>query len=99
MLRRNAELTATAERWERLAAQRKAEAEAEEAKIPPMFQRQPPKPTERAKEPEASEKPSIPVRSVDFRVWVTGPQLAALKVFLVNNNIRYGKVPKGEDDV
>lgn len=99
-LRRNAELTATAERWERLAAQRKAEAEAEEAKIPPMFQRQPPKPAERPREPEVSEKPSaLPVRAVDFRVWVNGPQLAALKVFLVTNDIRYGKVPKGEEDV
>ena len=63
-----------------------------------MFQRQPQKQAERPKEPEASEKPSIPVRTVDFRVWVTGPQLAALKVFLVTNDIRYGKVPKGEED-
>ena len=99
VLRRNAELTATAERWERLAAQRKAEAEAEEAKIPPMFQRQPQKPAERPKEPEDSEKfSSLPVRAVDFRVWVNGPQLAALKVFLVTNDIQYGKVPKGEED-
>ena len=29
---------------------------------------------------------------MDFRVWVTDPQLRALKQFLLNNNIKYGRV-------
>lgn len=35
-----------------------------------------------------------PVRVIDFRIWVTQRQVAALKEFLMKNGIRYGKVPK-----
>ena len=31
--------------------------------------------------------------TVDFRVWATAEQLAALKTFLVDNGVKYGKVP------
>lgn len=31
--------------------------------------------------------------AVDFRVWATAEQLAALKAFLVSNGIKYGKIP------
>lgn len=31
---------------------------------------------------------------LDFRVWVTRPQMMALREFLVSNNIKYGKVPR-----
>lgn len=31
---------------------------------------------------------------IDFRVWVTQPQMLALREFLVSNNIKYGKVPR-----
>ena len=101
VLRRNRELTETAARWKQLAEQRRAEAEAEEAKIPPMFRRQPTKPAEASVAPEAPAVSAAAqnLRAVDFRVWVTAPQLAALKVFLVTNNIRYGKVPKEGEDV
>lgn len=34
------------------------------------------------------------VYTLDFRVWVTEPQAAALKAFLQQNNIKYGKVPQ-----
>ena len=32
--------------------------------------------------------------TVDFRIWATSSQLAALKSFLLENNIKYGKVPQ-----
>lgn len=35
-----------------------------------------------------------PVMQLDFRVWVTRPQMMALREFLVSNNIKYGKVPR-----
>lgn len=31
---------------------------------------------------------------LDFRVWVTRPQMMALREFLKSNNIKYGKVPR-----
>jgi hypothetical protein len=46
----------------------------------------------RTSEPE----PEQPVITVDFRVWATAEQLAALKAFLKDSNIKYGPVPKGE---
>ena len=36
------------------------------------------------------------VIEIDFRVYATRTQLQALKDFLINNGIKYGKVPKGE---
>lgn len=34
------------------------------------------------------------VRVIDFRVWATAEQLGALKAFLLDNGIKYGKVPQ-----
>ena len=34
------------------------------------------------------------IRVIDFRIWVTPDQIAALREFLFSNGIRYGKVPK-----
>jgi hypothetical protein len=36
------------------------------------------------------------IKQIDFRVWATAEQLAALKAFLKDSNIKYGPVPKGE---
>ena len=53
---------------------------------------------EAAKPAEASQTPVEPVqdeaRTYDFRVWANRAQIAALREFLVENRIRYGKVPK-----
>ena len=35
-----------------------------------------------------------PVKVIDFRVWVTAEQMIALGVFLRENGIKYGRVPK-----
>ena len=35
-----------------------------------------------------------PVMQLDFRAWVTRSQMLALREFLVNNGIKFGKVPK-----
>ena len=46
--------------------------------------------------PEPAEKPTTAVPAmytVDFRVWATAEQLATLKTFLVDNGVKYGKVP------
>lgn len=60
---------------------------------------EPEKPAEQqtvAQPPEPAEKPTTAVPAmytVDFRVWATAEQLAALKTFLVDNGVKYGKVP------
>ena len=60
---------------------------------------EPEKPTEQQTEalpPEPAEKPTTAVPAmytVDFRVWATAEQLADLKTFLVDNGVKYGKVP------
>lgn len=36
----------------------------------------------------------VETMQIDFRVWVTRPQMLALREFLVSNNIEYGKVPR-----
>lgn len=59
----------------------------------------PEKPAEQqtvAQPPEPAENPTTAVPAmytVDFRVWATAEQLAALKTFLVDNGVKYGKVP------
>ena len=59
----------------------------------------PEKPAEQqtvAQPPEPAEKPTTAVPAmytVDFRVWATAEQLAALKTFLIDNGVKYGKVP------
>lgn len=60
---------------------------------------EPEKPAEQQTEalpPEPTEKPATAVPAmytVDFRVWATAEQLNALKAFLVENGVKYGKVP------
>lgn len=60
---------------------------------------EPEKPAEQqteAQPPEPAEKSTTAVPAmytVDFRVWATAEQLAALKTFLVDNGVKYGKVP------
>lgn len=44
----------------------------------------------------ASAEEQEEVVEIDFRVYATKTQLQALKQFLINNKIKYGKVPKGE---
>ena len=41
--------------------------------------------------------PQENIIQLDFRVWGTQEQINALKEFFINNNIRYGRVPKGEN--
>ena len=48
-------------------------------------------PPEPAKEEPTTAVPAM--YTVDFRVWATAEQLAALKTFLVDNGVKYGKVP------
>lgn len=60
---------------------------------------EPEKPAEQqteAQPPEPAEKSTTAVPAmytVDFRVWATAEQLAALKIFLIDNGVKYGKVP------
>ena len=66
-------------------AARKAETEK------PAEQQPEPQP---AAQPAKENTPAAPAMyAVDFRVWATAEQLAALKAFLVGNGIKYGKVP------
>lgn len=44
----------------------------------------------------ASAEDQEEVIEIDFRVYATKTQLKALKEFLINNGIKYGKEPKGE---
>ena len=46
-----------------------------------------------AQTPEENEE----VKVIDFRVYVTNSQLSALKAFLIDNKIKYGKVPKNTE--
>ena len=41
---------------------------------------------------EAAREAAPELRVLDFRVWVTPEQMQALKAFLVQNHIRYGRV-------
>lgn len=54
--------------------------------------------TEAENAPEGSESGESAVseapRAYDFRVWATREQITALRSFLLDNGIRYGKVPK-----
>lgn len=45
---------------------------------------------------QESEPTDKPIQ-LDFRVWATAQQLNMLKAFLVNNGIKYGRVPEKED--
>lgn len=47
-------------------------------------------------ESKSESLPEQEIKQIDFRVWATAEQLAALKAFLKDSNIKYGPVPKGE---
>lgn len=56
--------------------------------------KEPPKPeVKKEAEPDDTEKKE-PIRTIDFRVYITATQLQALKEFLLANGIKYGRVPK-----
>lgn len=46
---------------------------------------------------EQESGPTDETITLDFRVWATAQQLNMLKAFLVNNDIKYGRVPEKED--
>lgn len=64
----------------------KQQAEPEVAKPEPVTV----EPERIAEEPKVSEQQEL--RVLDFRVWVTPEQMKALKTFLIQNHIRYGRV-------
>lgn len=55
------------------------------------------KPAE-TQETDTSEKAAEDLMQLDFRVWVTRPQMMALREFLRSNHIKYGKVPKESEE-
>lgn len=70
--------------------QEKTRLEENEKKLAELSQKQAqeqPKPT------KVEETPKQELKQVDFRVWATQEQLNAIKEFLIQNNIKYGKVP------
>jgi hypothetical protein len=46
-----------------------------------------------SKPPQEAAASAEDVVMIDFRIWATPKQLAALKNFLISNNIKYGRVP------
>lgn len=55
------------------------------------------KPAE-TQETDTSEKAAEDLMQLDFRVWVTRPQMMALREFLRSNHIKYGRVPKESEE-
>lgn len=45
-------------------------------------------------ETKLADEGEVETMQIDFRVWVTCPQMLALREFLTSNNIKYGKVPR-----
>lgn len=45
-------------------------------------------------ETNLADEGEVETMQIDFRVWVTRPQMLALREFLTSNNIKYGKVPR-----
>lgn len=88
------DLAAALAEKDRIERERQALAAYETAK-----KEEPEKPAEQqteAQPPEPAEKSTTAVPAmytVDFRVWATAEQLNALKAFLVENGVKYGKVP------
>lgn len=48
----------------------------------------------KAAEANLADEGEVETMQIDFRVWVTRPQMLALREFLTSNNIKYGKVPR-----
>lgn len=97
-LRRNTYLLDQKKKQEEYAAKVKAEqeakkaAEAPKANIPPIPQSaEVLKPAEESA-PSAEQAEETPLKQIDFRVWVTEEQKNALRAFLVENKIKFGKV-------
>lgn len=88
------DLAAALAEKDRIERERQALAAYETAK-----KEEPEKPAEQqteAQPPEPAEKSTTAVPAmytVDFRVWATAEQLNALKTFLIDNGVKYGKVP------
>lgn len=82
-------LSAALQENERLTAQ-KAKIEQYEHTIPVVAQ------PIASKAPEPEKQKIVPaetnLQQIDFRVWVTPEQKAAIRQFLISNNIKYGKV-------
>lgn len=53
---------------------------------------------EKAAEVRKTPTDDEPVMQLDFRAWVTRSQMLALREFLVNNGIKFGKVPKESEE-
>lgn len=53
-----------------------------------------------SKSPEPEQKKIVSaeaqLQQIDFRIWVTPEQKAAIRQFFISNNIKYGKVPAHE---
>ena len=43
--------------------------------------------------PDSAAVPAESIRIIDFRIWASPEQLTALRMFLIENNIKYGRVP------
>lgn len=70
--------------------QEKTRLEENEKKLAELSQKQA---QEQPKPIKVEETPKQELKQVDFRVWATQEQLNTIKEFLIQNNIKYGKVP------
>ena len=71
----------------------KAKAQAKQAEPTPSFPAEQPVAKAVVNTPQEAAGEAAPeLRVLDFRVWVTAEQMQALKAFLVQNHIRYGRV-------
>lgn len=71
----------------------KAKAQAKQAEPAPSSPAEQPVAEAVVNTPQETAREAAPeLRVLDFRVWVTPEQMQALKVFLLENNIRYGRV-------
>lgn len=71
----------------------KAKAQAKQAEPAPSSPAEQPVAEAVVNTPQETAREAIPeLRVLDFRVWVTPEQMQALKAFLVQNHIRYGRV-------
>lgn len=71
----------------------KAKAQAKQAEPAPSSPAEQPVAEAVVNTPQETAREAAPeLRVLDFRVWVTPEQMQALKAFLLENNIRYGRV-------
>ena len=87
------DMSAAIEEKHRYEEAQKAKAQLEKQQAEPEVVKPEPVTVEQervAEEPKVSEQQEL--RVLDFRVWVTPEQMKALKTFLIQNHIRYGRV-------